>query len=65
MKKEKWLDGNFKETEKYRDVCYIIRKGEVELCEVELCTPYDTVYPIITVEEILKLAEILKEEANR
>jgi len=57
MKKEKRLDGNFNETKIVRDVCYIIREDEVELCTLQ-----DTAYPILSVEEILKLAEILKEE---
>ena len=57
MKTIKWLDGKFERTEKASEVCYIIHKGEVELC-----TEHDTAYPVITRDEILKLAEILKEE---
>ena len=56
MKKMKWLDGNFKETKKTRDVCYIIGENGVELCTLQ-----DTEYPFVSAEEILKLAEILKE----
>ena len=58
MEKIKWLDGNFMEVETLmRNVCY----GILENGDVEFYTPYDTAYPIISAEEILKLAEILKE----
>ena len=56
MEKTKWLDGDFKETKKTQDVCYVIGENGVELCALQ-----DTEYPIISAEEILKLAEILKE----
>ena len=54
--KEKWLDEKFKRTKNWRAVRYIVHDNEVELC-----TESATVYPIISLEEILKLAEILKE----
>ena len=54
----KMLNSEFNEVEDWLDACYVIYKNG----NVELCTPYDTVYPIITAEEIQKLAEILKEE---
>ena len=60
MNKKKWLDGNFKETKRIRDVCYIIGENGVELCALQ-----DTEHPIITKREILKLAEILKEENEK
>lgn len=58
MDKIKWLDGDFKEAKHAGDACYWIHEDG----DVELCTPYDTAYPVITRDEILKLAEILKEE---
>ena len=58
MVKRKWLDGDFKETKTSRDVCYIVHEDG----DVELCTNYDTKYPWLAREEILKLAEILKGE---
>ena len=57
MSKEKRLDGDFKEVEGWRDVRYVIHEDG----DVELCTPYDTPYPWLAREEILKLAEILTE----
>ena len=58
MEKVKCLDGDFREAKNSRDVAYVIH----EEGDIELCTEYDTAYPIITAEEIKKLAEILKEE---
>jgi len=55
--KVKILDENFEEAKDSRDAYY----GIFENGNVELYTPYETAYPIITAEEILKLAEILKE----
>lgn len=56
--KMKLLDENFKEAKDFSDACY----GIYENGDIELYTPYDTAYPMITKPEILKLAEILKEE---
>ena len=56
--KVKILDENFREAKQSSDACY----GIFENGDIELYTPYDTAYPVITREEILKLAEILKEE---
>lgn len=56
--KVKILDENFREAKDSIDACY----GIYENGDIELYTPYETAYPIITKEEILKLAEILKEE---
>lgn len=58
MEKIKVLDEKFREAKFFSDTCY----GIFENGDIELYTPYDTAYPIITKEEILKLAEILKEE---
>lgn len=55
MKKIKCLDGNFKETKKTQDVCYVIGEDGVELCALQ-----DTAYPIISADEIQKLATILE-----
>ena len=60
MNKTKWLDGDFKQTKKTQDVCYVIGENGVELCALQ-----DTEYPIISAEEILKLAEILKEGVKK
>ena len=57
MGKIKWLNGDFEEVSA-GDACY----GILENGDVELYTLYDTAYPVITAEEILKLAEILKGE---
>ena len=56
--KVKVLDSKFKEAESWQDACYAIHDNG----DIELYTPYNTAYPIITKEEILKLAEILKDE---
>ena len=58
MGKIKRLDGNFKEVEGWRDVRYVIYENE----DVELTWEKESEYTIISREEILKLAEILKEE---
>ena len=53
----KKLDGDFKEVEKWQDARYLVHDdGEVELL-------WDAVgnYMIISAEEILRLAEIVKE----
>ena len=57
MKTIKWLDGRFNEVEDTLHACYGIHSNG----DVEILIAYDTEYPIITAEEILKLAEILKE----
>ena len=57
MEKIKWLGGDFKEVKHAGDACYGIHEDG----DVELCTPYDTPYPWLAREEILKLAEILTE----
>ena len=56
--KVKVLDSKFKEAENWQGTCYAIYDNG----DVELYKPYDTAYPIITAEDIRKLAEILKEE---
>lgn len=56
--KVKVLDENFMEAKRHSDACYAVYENG----NVELYAPYDTAYPVITREEILKLAEILKEE---
>lgn len=56
--KGKKLNAKFEEVRKFGEVRYIIHSNG----DVELITEYDTAYPIITAEEIQKLAEILKEE---
>ena len=53
----KKLDSNFKEVEKWQDAKYLVHEdGEVELL-------WDAVgnYMIMSAEEILRLAEIVKE----
>ena len=53
----KKLDANFKEVEKWQDARYLVHEeGDVELL-------WDDVgnYMIVSAEEILKLAEIVKE----
>ena len=55
--KVKVLDEHFREAKDFSDACY----GIFENGDIELYTPYNTAYPIITAEEIRKLAEILKE----
>ena len=53
----KKLDANFKEVIKWQDARYLVHEdGDVEL----LWDP-DMVYVVIRAEEILKLAEIVKE----
>ncbi len=51
----KCFDGNFKETKKTQDVCYVIGEDEGELCALQ-----DTEYPIISADEIQKLATIME-----
>jgi len=58
MKKIKWLGGDFKEVKHAGDACYGIHEDG----DVELVLEKEREYPIISAEEILKLAEILKEE---
>ena len=58
MEETKWLNWNFKEVEHFSGACYgILKNGDVELY-----TPYETAYPVITADEIQELAKILKEE---
>ena len=59
--KIKKLDGNFKKTENWRDVAYVLHPNG----DVELCWEYDSAYPILSAEEILKLAEIVKEREEK
>ena len=54
---QKKLNAEFEEVDGWGGVRYVIYSNG----DVELLTEYDTVYPIITAEEIQKLAEILKE----
>lgn len=61
MEKVKKLDGNFQEAKHSRDVCYVVHENG----DVELCTEYDSAYPILTAEEILKLAEIVKDREEK
>ena len=61
MGKIKVLDEKFREAKDYAGACY----GISEDGDVELYTPYDTAYPVITKEEIQKLAEILEKEKRR
>ena len=58
MEKIKRLGKNFQEVSGWKNVHYVVYENG----DVELCTPYDTAYPVITRDEILKLAEILEEE---
>ena len=58
MEKVRRLDGNFEVTEDVRKICYAIHANG----DIELCTEYDTAYPIVSMEEILKLAEIVRKE---
>ena len=52
----KKLDANFKEVEKWQDARYLVHNnGDVELLRESIYG-----YSIITVEEILKLAEIVR-----
>ena len=53
----KKLNAEFEEVEGWGNVRYVVYSNG----DVELLTEYDTAYPIISAEEILKLAEILKE----
>ena len=52
------LNGKFEIAKKWIDACYAIYNNE----EVELYTEYDTPYPIISAEEIQKLAKLMKKE---
>jgi hypothetical protein len=56
MAEGKKLNAEFEEVQKLGEVRYIIHDND----DVELVTEYDTAYQIITREEILKLAEIMK-----
>ena len=54
----KKLNAKFEEVEKWQDAQYVIySNGDVELLEEQ-----GTIYPIITAEEIQKLAEIVREK---
>ena len=53
----KKLDANFKEVEKWQDARYLIHEDG----EVELLWDAVGVYMIVSAEEIMKLAEIVKE----
>ena len=55
------LNSKFEEAKKWTDASYAIYDNN----EIEFYASYDTVYPIITAEEIQKLAEILKRKEKR
>jgi len=57
MEKTKYLDSKFNEVSRHTEAHYGIHSNG----DVELFTDYDTAYPLITREEIQKLAEITKE----
>jgi len=61
MAEGKKLNAEFEEVENWGNVRYVIYSNG----DVELLTEYDTAYPIITAEEIRKLAEILKDNMLR
>lgn len=61
MENEMFFDDEFNEVEDWLHACYVIQSnGNIELCALQ-----DTEHPIITKREILKLAEILKEENEK
>ena len=61
MGKIKKLNSRFEEVEDWRSVVYVLHPNG----DIELCTEYDTAYPVITREEILKLAEIVKDREEK